>query len=201
VKKLLDRIGRRGTIVMAVSAVVIAMALQPFLGTDAWAGLGQWAGGLGAFFAAWAALRIAGDERRREHRRDEDQARVRAHYVRVQQTQTSIGTGYRVKVENWSTEPILKAQIVAMHFQIEGFDDDIVVPMATQGGERPVLLPTGPMSTPWEMWVVPASEPFTQGFVDRFREGRTRFEVAFSTVDGTRWRRVGERIPTLDESA
>lgn len=182
-------------IVFTVAFIMgVTYGLHEWLGTNDWAGLGQWFGGLGALVAAWAALRIASDERRRERRRDADQARVRAHYIRIRLTQTALGTGFRLEIENLSTEPILNVEVVAMRFKVDGDDNDIIIPMSTVDGYRAVLLPTKPEI--WQPWVIPANEPFTQGFVEKFRGGRTDFEVAFEDLSGMRWRRIGNRIPT-----
>ncbi|MGW5721590.1 hypothetical protein ACWEVP_35825 [Amycolatopsis sp. NPDC003865] len=65
----------------AAGAVLVLIGTRAWLGPDDWAGLGQWVGGLGAFYAAWAALRIARDEVGRESQREAERQRVHAYFV------------------------------------------------------------------------------------------------------------------------
>lgn len=187
-KKLLDRIGRRGTVVMAISAVVIAMALQPFLGTDAWAGLGQWAGGLGAFFAAWAALTIAKQEARRENERDAETRRIHAYYVRGRHGGVSGPQGTRLLVTNEGKEPVLRIQVVAIHLN-DAYDSRIQVTSAK--GVLDALLP----GAEWDLWVRPEAKG-----INRIESANNAdIEIRFKDLGGTWWRRIGNAPPTKDD--
>lgn len=194
-KNPLDLLGRRGPIVMAVSAVIIGLSSQPLIGTDGWAGLGQWVGGLGALAAAWVALDIAKQEASRENRRDAERSRVQAYYVKISQTETG-GRGVHLKVENQGNQPIVNVDAVALH--IHGDAGEVVVPCSVPDGRRDVLLRE---DFPWEPWIWPDNDDL-DGTVEQMRlaNGRVEIEIVFEDLNQTRWRRIGSRAPFVDET-
>ncbi|HET6286337.1 MAG TPA: hypothetical protein VFG15_06265 [Amycolatopsis sp.] len=191
-RKLLDRIGRRGPIVMALSAVVVFMSLQPFLGTDGWAGLGQWAGGLGAFFAAWAALDIAKQEARRENRREDERLRIEAHFVAATWNQVLVDQQVMAIVANDSKEPVLNVRLVSVRL----FMAEVAWISAEEVREH-VLLPGGR----WNPKVAVDWKPPTSPDLETMRDKHYEIEIAFEDLGGTCWRRIGTRPPFMDETA
>ncbi len=155
---------------------------------DGWAGLGQWFGGLGAFFAAWAALRISRKETTRENRRELEQARVQAFYVKVSQMQVA-DQGVRVQIENRGQSPIIAVDVAVIH--IHSPQEERRVPCRATGGKRSVLLQE---DAPWEPWTWPDDGQKQETIADMEASGgNTEIEVVFEDVGGTKWRRIGSR--------
>ncbi|MFF1615663.1 hypothetical protein ACFVYA_48705 [Amycolatopsis sp. NPDC058278] len=192
-KNLLDRVGRRGPIVMAVSGVILGLSLQPFIGTDGWAGLGQWVGGLGALFAAWAALRIAKEEAGRENQREVDRLRTQAYYVVAEITLGSAPQGFHVRVTNESTDPVLDIRVVGLVRDAAARDQ---VLFCKPDGEPPdVLLP----GQPWETWLTPSAFEVDSDMIGRWVDAKVL--LRFRDLARSRWERIGRRPPVTDESA
>ncbi|WP_410597336.1 hypothetical protein [Amycolatopsis sp. lyj-23] len=191
-RKLLDQLGGWPRVLMMTSIVVIAMSLQPILGTNGWAGLGQWAGGLGAFFAAWAALDIAKQEARRESDREAARGYVQAHYVKVSQTEVG-ARGIHLRIENQGDQPIIDVGAVAVH--IHGEAGEVVVPCSLPAGRRDVLLRE---DLPWDPWIWPDNNDL-DGTIEQMTlaNGRTEIEITFDDLNRTRWRRIGSRPPEV----
>ncbi|UOX90438.1 hypothetical protein MUY14_07385 [Amycolatopsis sp. FBCC-B4732] len=129
------------------------IGLRVWLGTNDWAGLGQWVGGLGAFYAAWAALRIARDEAGRENRRENERLRVHAYFVSGSWTYSDVvhvGTNNgeqrlenkrpTMKIENVGTDPVTDVAVVATNWLAGG---ERLVLRAKNGPKR-TLLPGQP---------------------------------------------------------
>lgn len=190
-KELLGRLGGWPRVLMMASIVVIAVSLQPLMGTEGWAGLGQWAGGLGALFAAWAALRIAKDEAGRENRREADRYGVHAHYVRGKIRVISRTDGFSVAVLNESPEPITDVAVVAIHV----FDaEEVVVVPCVHGSPKAVHLP----NATWAPWLLPTDRELAD-VVSLMKDKPHLAEVCFTDLSGARWRRVGEQRPEPDD--
>lgn len=194
--KLLDHLGRRGPIVMACSLAIIGLSSQPFIGTDGWAGLGQWVGGLGALGAAWVALDIAKKEASRENAREAERARVQGYYVKASHTQTN-GDSVHLHVVNQGDQPIVNVEPLALHIHSEA--GEVVVPCSVPDGRRDVLLRE---DFPWEPWISLSNDGDSDGTAElmRLANGRVEVEIAFEDVNRTRWRRIGSRPPFVDET-
>ncbi|MEV6648657.1 hypothetical protein [Amycolatopsis sp. NPDC051371] len=168
---------------------MIIIGLRAWLGTDDWAGLGQWVGGLGAFYAALVALQIARDEAGRENRREAERLRVQAYYVRA--AWVHVGKPPHrvlgVKVENAGSEPVLDVQVVASH------KGDEVLPLVVKDSPKHVLLPAHRWFPNWnaDTSEIPVS------VMAMLVATPAELEIAFTDLGGMRWRRIGERPPTL----
>jgi hypothetical protein len=192
VKKLLDRIGKRGPIVMAVSAVVFGLSLQPFIGTDGWAGLGQWVGGLGALVAAWVALDIAGREARHREEADAHQDFVRANFITIERE------GDEVVVSNRGTEPVTMILLTAYqrHPYSAGPPPE---PIPLLGVPAEILMPMLPPFTSFTrtklMWNIDiVGDPLLGLNKERLlHELNGDFVIEFTDLRGNRWRRVGDK--------
>lgn len=187
-KNPLDRIGKRGPIVMAVSAVIFGVSLQPFIGTDGWAGLGQWVGGLGALVAAWVALDIAGREARHREEADAHQDFVRANFITV--TAKDDGT---VHVRNLGTEPVLAVNVTA--YRRYPSSDRPVEPIPLIGLSIPVLMPEAlgdvekNIHITWDVNPVEADSMWRK---DRLlTEHPGLIEIEYTDLRGNRWARAG----------
>ncbi|OXM59129.1 hypothetical protein [Amycolatopsis vastitatis] len=187
-KKLLDQLGGWPRVLMIVSIVVVAVSLQPLLGTDGWAGLGQWAGGLGALFAAWAALRIAKGEARRENDREADRLRVQAYYVYAEMTSEAVPNGWQVRVTNASQQPILGVMVTGLQ---RSTTTGVQVMVCKQDGQSPAVLLPG---QPWETWVTSKHNAITDEFV-RLWSGADPI-ILFRDLAQTHWNRTGRFPPT-----
>ncbi|MDT7802780.1 MAG: hypothetical protein QOI78_6213 [Actinomycetota bacterium] len=187
-KKLLDRVGRRGPVVMAVSAVVMGLSLQPFIGTDGWAGLGQWVGGLGALVAAWVALNIAGREARHREEADAHQDFVRANFI-----VTTVDNGH-VRVRNLGAEPVLAVQVTA--YRRYPSSDLPVEPILLNGPPVEVLMPdrlgegTNQVELPWNVDPVRADTVMWQK-ERMLTEHPGLIEIEYTDLRGNRWARAG----------
>lgn len=185
--------GRWGFLAGLLSGLVVMIGSRywPFdHDPDGWAGLGQWFGGLGAFFAAWAALRISRKETTRENRREWAQARVQAFYVKVSQVQVA-NQGVRVQIENRGESPIIEVDVAAIHVHLPSEDRKILC--RATGGKRSVLLRE---DAPWEPWALPDDGEVQETIADiEASGGNTEIEVVFEDVGGTKWRRIGSRPP------
>lgn len=185
--KLLDRVGRRGPIVMAVSIVVMGLSSQPFFGTDGWAGLGQWVGGIGALAAAWVALNIAGREARHREEADAHQEFVRANFI-----MSALESNRTVLVRNLGTEPVLSVQVAAYRPspQLNGLavsiplnrpTVDVLMPESLRDVDKNIHLT-------WD--VDPADD---SGFTKErlLAEVPGQIEIEFTDLRGNRWARAG----------
>ncbi|MEA5366087.1 hypothetical protein VA596_41625 [Amycolatopsis sp., V23-08] len=188
-KKLLDRIGRRGPIIMAISTVIIGLSLQPFIGTDGWAGLGQWVGGLGALFAAWVALDIAGREARHREEADAHQDFVRANFVTV-----NMNPEGDVFVRNIGTEPILALQVTA--YQRHPNSDVPVDPIPLIGIGEDILMPERPgegstqVKLTWQVHPLEADTVLWQK-ERMLKEHPGNIVIEYTDLRGNRWARTG----------
>lgn len=189
VVKLLDRIGRRGPIVMAVSAVVVGVSLQPLIGTDGWAGLGQWVGGLGALVAAWVALDIAGREARHREEADAHQDFVRANFIVAARNPDGA-----LFVRHIGPEPVLALQVTAYRRFPSG--DLPVEPIPLTGLPVDVLMPDRPgegsnqIQLPWDVDPVRADTVLWQK-ERMLREHPGLIEIEYTDLRGNRWARAG----------
>ncbi|MFI6304290.1 hypothetical protein ACIBCH_20665 [Amycolatopsis thailandensis] len=163
--------------------VMIGTRYWPF-GNDpnSWAGLGQWVGGIGALAAAWAALRIARKEARRENERDAETRRVAAYYVQGSHGGVTAENRVNQTVRNEGSEPVVNVDVVALH--VVGHPP---VKVRQPRGRKDVLLP----GNPWRLWVSPVENEYPSGL----GAGTTLTEIEFEDLAGTRWRRIGERPP------
>lgn len=177
-------------------AVLAMFGLRAWLGATDWAGLGQWIGGLGAFAAAWVALRIAGDESRREKAREAERRYINAHYVSAGWT-TAVLDGKPTQVleiRNTGSEPVRHVDAVAVHVQNSSMTE---VRLQMKPGPRNVLLPDDPWHPEWQ--TDPTNIEAT--LVARFLGPGGDVEITFEDLGGQRWRRIGTRPPTVDETA
>jgi hypothetical protein len=192
VRKLLDQLGGWPRLLIIVSAVLVSVSLQPLIGTDGWAGLGQWVGGLGAFFAAWAALRIAKDEAGRENQREVDRLRTQAYYVVAEITLGSAPQGFHVCVTNEATDPILDLQVVGLRRNVESRGQ---LMLCNTDGEPPeVLLP----GDKWETWLTPKDHAADNDTINTWVNAKVY--IKFRDLAQTRWKRTGRQPPIVDES-
>jgi hypothetical protein len=166
--------------------------LRPVLGSTDWGGLGQWVGGLGALFAAGAALKIARDEAGRENRREAERLRIEAHYIVTGIAGTHGGRGVQVWVRNDGHEPVTELDVVALH--TKGSTKTFVVECAPTTERCPVLLP----GAVWNTWVVATQGDLTSELVFRAADVGSAAEVVFDDLAGRRWRRIGSDRPTVD---
>ncbi|MFD8496319.1 hypothetical protein [Amycolatopsis sp. NPDC059657] len=170
-------------LLVAASTILIVVSFRFLLGATDWAGLGQWVGGLGAFFAAWAALDIAKGEARRENAREAERLAIQTYYVSGAYGGTTTEGRARVVVDNHSTEPILNVEFVKVHSDTYG-----PVECSRFVERTDVLLP----GKQWGLWVIPAKAPLSI-----MSSGHVEIEIEFNDLGGTRWRRVGERPPEV----
>lgn len=194
--KLLTLSPRAWQLLAGAAVAVLAMfGLRAWLGAGDWAGLGQWIGGLGAFAAAWVALRIAKNEAGRENRRDAEARRIHAYYVAGGWRKDEVDPRWKLEVANLGSEPVTKVRVLALHFKgqkdREPFELDVFE-------ERNVLLPNKPWVTGWLGTV---DEDVRRGSLDGIDGPRQDVEITFVDLDGTRWRRIGTRPPFKDETA
>jgi hypothetical protein len=183
--------------VVVLGAIVILVGSRWLLGPGDWAGLGQWVGGLGAFAAAWAALRIANGEVRRERVRDAERLRVHAHYVsgRVIQVDTLTRNYLAAEVRNRGTEPVLNVELVEIHVGTP--EPSQAVRIKVDKGKFPVLIP----GETWRpIWAMDPDDSRTALF-GQFAQAGDEVEITFEDLGGTRWRRVGSQPPVLDGEA
>ncbi|MDS0134659.1 MULTISPECIES: hypothetical protein [unclassified Amycolatopsis] len=117
--------------------VLVTYTLRRWLSPGDWAGVGQWFGGLGALIAAWVALRVASDERRRESRRDAERLRVQAFYIVGGLAGSEGSNGVQVFVRITRHEPVVNIDVVALH--VVGRSETFVVECAPTGERRQVL--------------------------------------------------------------
>ncbi|MFG1642649.1 hypothetical protein ACGFMK_20350 [Amycolatopsis sp. NPDC049252] len=164
-------------------------ALRKWLSSGDWAGLGQWFGGLGALIAAWVALRIASDERRREGRRDAERLRVQAYYIVGGVVASDGSRGVQVFVRNTGPEPVVNVDIVALH--VDGRSDNLIVECAPTAARRHVLLP----GEEWQTWVKPTKEDLTSDLLLKVMDVGPVPEFTFDDLAETRWHRIGDSAP------
>ncbi|WP_145926609.1 hypothetical protein [Amycolatopsis orientalis] len=169
--------------------------LHRWLNVNDWAGLGQWFGGLGALVAAWVALRIASDERRRERSQEIERLKVQAFYV------TSIVTGgtyegVKVVIRNASTEPVVNVSIITFHLRTN--TQTVLEEWVPNEVIRLVLLPE-------EKWNCLLNSPRLDlpvlDEVSRLTSLAPQAEIEFEDLNGTVWRRIGDQPPFVHKSA
>jgi hypothetical protein len=165
--------------------------------TEQWAGLGQWVGGIGAFFAAVVAVRIANSGARREQRREDDREQRRlkahAHYISAAWNDVIVGQSVRVAVVHNGTEPVLNVDIVGVHRD----RDFCVAALRSLGPEQPVLLP----DEHWRPEVQMVGQEVGAKALEELIGPDTYIEITFEDLNGTKWRRVGRFPPVVVEQA
>ncbi|RSN26511.1 hypothetical protein DMC63_01360 [Streptomyces sp. WAC 05977] len=179
----------------AAIAVLVMFGLRAWLGATDWAGLGQWIGGLGAFAAAVVALRVAGDESRREAEREAEKRFINAHYVSASWVVVEVD-GERqqlLEIRNKGIEPVRHVDAVAVHLKNHTVS---VVRLEMSLGPQNVLLPNEPWHPPWK--TNPAN--FGTTAAARFLGPGGDVEITFEDLGGQRWRRIGTQPPTKDET-
>ncbi|MET9000685.1 hypothetical protein [Amycolatopsis sp. NPDC004169] len=169
--------------------VLVTYALRRWLSPGDWAGVGQWFGGLGALIAAWVALRIASDERRRESRRDAERLRVQAFSIVGGVAGSEGSNGVQVFVRNTGPEPVVNIDVVALH--VIGRSETFVVECAPTSERRQVLLP----GEEWRTWVKPTNEDLTSELLLKVMDVGPVPEVVFDDLAATRWYRIGDGVP------
>jgi hypothetical protein len=184
---------------VVLGSVAILVGSRWLLDPGDWAGLGQWVGGLGAFVAAGAALRIASAEVRRERARDAERLRVHAYYVsgRWAPVKAFDHIDYKLEVRNGGTEPVLNVELVAVH--VAGQTGPMRVKVTADKGTCRVLLP-GESWRPRDWRSV--SEDLRTTMLSDFVTGPDgEVEITFEDLGGTRWRRIGTQPPVPDGKA
>ncbi|MFJ9785409.1 hypothetical protein ACIRSS_37955 [Amycolatopsis sp. NPDC101161] len=162
----------------AAVVVLIVYFTHSWLGSTDWAGLGQWIGGLGAFYAAAVALKISGREAR-----DRAKAEAREDFMRANFVVCHHQNGVLV-ISNRSREPVTDVVLTAYHL-----------------GER-----RQPMDSAKRELLLPAVEPYTHQFEYKPAHGMSDDEVLrllgqgaemefeFTDLHGNRWVRRGDRV-------
>jgi len=172
-----------------VFAIVIVAASRLVLGTNDWAGLGQWVGGLGALYAAGVALYIATGETRRERAREDERLRTHAYYIRAEfATKTMLAERTRIQITNTGSDPVRDVRPVALHPR----DHPSRPLLAIQPDNGPcVVLPGEPAVVPWGP---KTAVDIPEGAAPHYFAGL--IEIEYRDLSNNVWRRIGNQPPT-----
>ncbi|MGW3960164.1 hypothetical protein ACWED2_10095 [Amycolatopsis sp. NPDC005003] len=169
-------ISRWPHLLIVASSLLVVLSARFAFGPSDWAGLGQWAGGFGAFYAAVVALQISGREAK-------DRAKAEAHqdFVRANMVVCYHQNGV-VVISNRSREPVNDVLLTGYH--LEGTRH------AVASEVRHLLLPSiEPHTLPFEY--KPGHGMSTDealGLIERGAE----FEFEFTDLHENRWTRRGD---------
>ncbi|WIX78760.1 hypothetical protein QRX50_46785 [Amycolatopsis carbonis] len=208
----------RGPVIASAVVVVIALLSAVWLDdTDAWAGLGQWAGAFGSVLAVTVALRISqresdnarqlaqlDAEREAEQRRTEkeerelEQARLvvaAIEYPTIDEElnfkrQTGLEPLDAVRITNFSSRHVFNPRIEGFLHQNGGtiaWDVEAEFPGGYEAA--PSVLGTGKED------VIPVALKYDPPVTEDDYPLRTKVILGFTDADGRRWRRFGEAAP------
>ncbi|WP_336159995.1 hypothetical protein [Amycolatopsis sp. VC5-11] len=204
----------RGSILACVAVVLVAVLSAVWLdNSDAWAGLGQWAGAFGSVLAVTVALRVSQREADNARQLAQSQADREDEYRRVEKAEGELEqarlvvaaieypsfdeelnfknrTGYDppigVRITNFSPRHVLNPRIEGFIHQNGGtiaWDVEVEFPGGYEAA--PSVLGTGKDD------LVPVSLKYDPAITDDDYPLRTKVIFGFTDADGRRWRRFG----------
>lgn len=208
----------RGSVLACAAVVLFALVSAVWLNdTDAWAGMGQWAGAFGSVLAVSVALRISQREaanarqlaqmeadREAEQRRTErvehalEQARLVVAAIEYPtlaeelsfKNQTGMDPLDAVRITNFSSRLVFRPRVEGFVHQKGGTITWDVEAEPPGGYEAPpAVLGAGNDD------LVPVSLTYDPPITDDDYPLRTKVVIGFIDAEGRRWRRIGEETP------